>query len=104
MALVRPRRPLPGADGRVAQSAIIIALVLQHLPCQLLPKLNLGRRRPLAGACLSVVSVDLRLVDTRVLVRKRKKTKLKIVMFDSQVSLVNTSQGLEKTKKEHSRI
>ena len=60
MALVRPPRPLPGADGRVAQSAIIIALVLQHLPSQLLPKLNLGRRRLLEGACLGVVSVDLR--------------------------------------------
>ena len=46
------------------------------------------------------------LVDTRVLCSEEtegnKKT-LKIVMFDSQVSLVNT-QGLEKKKKEHKNL
>ena len=46
------------------------------------------------------------LVDIRVLKKRRKKTKnsLKIVMFDSQVSLVNRSQGLEKKKKEHKNL
>ena len=32
------------------------------------------------------------------------KKSLKMALFGSQVSLVNKSQGLEKKKKEHSRI
>ena len=45
------------------------------------------------------------LVDTRVLEKRQKKNKksLKIVIFDSQVALVNRSQCLGKKKKEHSR-
>ena len=41
------------------------------------------------------------LVDTRVLVRRQKKTKrsFKTVMFDSQVSPVKMSQALEKKKR-----
>ena len=50
-------------------------------------------------------SPDHKLVDTRVLEKRQKKIKtLKNVMFDSQVSLVNRSQGLEKKNKEYSRI
>ena len=45
----------------------------------------------------------IKLVDTRVLVRRRKRSKksLKSVMFDSQVSLVNKSQGLDKKEKKN---
>ena len=44
---------------------------------------------PAPERCLSHAIQLLQLVDTRVLVRRQKKTKktLKIVMFDSQVSL-----------------
>ena len=45
------------------------------------------------------------LVDTSMLEEtEENKKSFKIVMFDSQVSLVNESQGLEKKKKKHSRI
>ena len=47
----------------MARSAVIIALVLQHLPCQLLLKLDLGRRCPGTRACLCVIGIHLRQAD-----------------------------------------
>ena len=44
----------------MARSAIIIALVLKHLLCQLLPKLDLGGRRTATRTRIRVVCVDLR--------------------------------------------
>ena len=48
---------------------------------------------------------EVELVDTSVLEETEEpKKSFKIVMFDSQESRVNRSQGLKKEKKEHSRI
>ena len=71
----------------------------------ILPVAAVALSAPATGT-LNLDAAGSRLVDTRVLERRRKKTKktLKNVIFDSQVSLVNRSQGLEKKKKEHSKI
>ena len=47
----------------MARSVVIIALTLQYLPHQFLPKLDLGRRQPGTRMHLRVVGIQLRQAD-----------------------------------------
>ena len=60
-----------------------------------------GVRRPGSGAWGKTALLERQLVDTSVLEETKENKKMfKIVMFDSQESSVNRSQGLKKEKEE----